>query len=255
MKLKLDGEGHAVLKDGMPVYVHDDGTEAAFDASSAVVTIKARNAEAKTNRERYEAAETKLKSYEGIDDPDAARKALSTVQNLDHKKLVDAGEVERLKAEINKTWQDRLDAEVKKAAGLETQLHNEIVGGSFARSKYIADKLAIPPDMVQASFGARFKVEEGKLKAYDADGNPIYSKVKAGNPADFDEAMEILVDQYPHKANILRAVNGSGSGAPPTKVGNGQNQGKSTGRAAFEGMEASARMKFIQEGGIVTESA
>lgn len=252
MKLKLDDEGHAVLKDGMPVYIHDDGKEAPFDASSAVATIKSRNAEAKTNRERYETAEEKLKAFDGIEDPETARKALSIVQNLDHKKLVDAGEVERLKSEINKTWQEKLDAESKKASTLEQQLHGEIVGGSFARSKFIADKLAIPPDMVQAAFGARFKVEEGKLKAYDADGNPIYSKVKAGNPADFDEAMEILVDQYPHKESILRANNASGSGAPAGS-GGGSGQSKTMSREAFEVLDPKGQMDFMTGGGQLSE--
>ncbi|MBK6435180.1 MAG: hypothetical protein IPF83_04385 [Rhodanobacteraceae bacterium] len=27
MKLKLDDQGHAVLQNGMPVYIHDDGKE------------------------------------------------------------------------------------------------------------------------------------------------------------------------------------------------------------------------------------
>lgn len=35
MKLKLDDNGNAVLQDGKPVYVHDDGKEIAFDALQA----------------------------------------------------------------------------------------------------------------------------------------------------------------------------------------------------------------------------
>ena len=36
MKLKLDANGHVVVENGMPVYVHDDGKEIPFDASAAL---------------------------------------------------------------------------------------------------------------------------------------------------------------------------------------------------------------------------
>lgn len=254
MKLKtieIDGKTYAEVADGNPVYVHDDGREVPFDAAATVSTIRARNAEAKQHRERAEAAESALKAFEGIDDADAARKALATVQNLDHKKLVDAGEVERLKGEINKTWQEKLDAESKRAQQLEQQLHNEIVGGSFARSKFIAEKLAIPADLVQASFGARFKVEDGKLRAFDANGNAIVSRKNPGEPADFEEAIEALVDAYPHKDSILKADNKAGSGAPGNGGGGGGS--KSISRAAFDALDPAGRIAHVQGGGTVTD--
>ena len=99
VKLKLDEQGNAVLQDGKPVYVHDDGKEVPFDAPGAMAKIASLNAEAKTHREAKEAAEAKLKAFDGIEDAEAAKKALATVKNLDDKKLVDAGEVEKLKAE------------------------------------------------------------------------------------------------------------------------------------------------------------
>src|SRR5674476_814050 len=98
MKLKLDDAGAVVLADGKPVYVHDDGKELPFDAAT-VATIARLNAEAKGHREGKERAETALKAFEGLEDPVAARKALETVKNFKDKQLVDAGEVERVKAE------------------------------------------------------------------------------------------------------------------------------------------------------------
>lgn len=221
MKLKLDDQGHAVLQDGMPVYVHDDGKEAPFDAAATAATIKARNAEAKANRERAEAAEGRLKAFDGIDDADAARKALETLSKLDQKQLIDAGQVDTAVSAALKPVQAKLQAEAERAQALEKQLHGEIVGGSFARSKFISDRLAIPSDMVQAAFGSRFQVAEGRLKAVDADGNPIYSRKNPGAPAEFDEALEILVDAYPHKDTILKADNRPGSGAPSNGTGAG----------------------------------
>ena len=40
MKLKLDENNFAVLQDGKPVYLHDDGREIAFDGAQAFGKIK-----------------------------------------------------------------------------------------------------------------------------------------------------------------------------------------------------------------------
>lgn len=221
MKLKLDENGNAVLQDGKPVYVHEDGKEVAFDAPGTVATITRLNSEAKGHRERAENAEKAVKAFEGIDDPAAAKKALATVANLDAKTLVDAGEIETVKAEISKAFQLQLDEVTGKAQTLEQQLYAEKIGGSFSRSKFIADKLAVPADMVQATFGQNLKVEDGKVVAYDAQGQKIFSRARPGELADFDEAIETLVSQYPHRDHILKSSGANGGGA---QNGGGNNQ-------------------------------
>ena len=221
MKLKLDENGNAVLQDGKPVYVHDDGKEVAFDAPGTVATITRLNSEAKGHRERAENAEKAVKAFEGIDDPAAAKKALATVANLDAKTLVDAGEIEKVKAEISKAFQLQLDEVTGKAQTFEQQLYAEKIGGSFSRSKFIADKLAVPADMVQATFGQNLKVEDGKVVAYDAQGQKIFSRARPGELADFDEAIETLVSQYPHRDHILKSSGANGGGA---QNGGGNNQ-------------------------------
>ena len=40
MKLKLDENGHVVVSDGKPVYVHEDGKEIPFDAPAAMQKIQ-----------------------------------------------------------------------------------------------------------------------------------------------------------------------------------------------------------------------
>lgn len=251
MKLKLDEHGHAVLQDGKPVYVHDDGKEVAFDAPGTVATITRLNAEAKTHREGKEAAEKLLKGFEGIEDGAAARKALEIVANLDQKKLVDAGEIEKVKAEISKAFQGQLDEANTKASTFEKQLYDEKIGGAFSRSKFIGDKLAIPADLVQARFGQAFKIEDGKTVAYDQHGNKIYSRVRPGELADFDEAMETLVEHYPYRDNILKGSGANGGGAP--SGGGGAGGKKSVNRQSFESMGAAERQTFLKEGGKVTD--
>lgn len=228
MKLKLDADGHVVLQDGKPVYVADDGKEIAFDAPGTVATISRLNAEAKSHRERAEAAEGKLKQFEGIEDPAAARKALETVKNLDDKKLVDAGEVEKVREEAIKAIKAQYEPVLAERDALKESLYAEKIGGAFSRSKLIAEKFAIPADLVQARFGGHFKIEEGRTVAYDQSGNKLYSRANPGELADFEEALEIIVDAYPYKESILKGSGASGGGAgesggggkQPTNKGN-----------------------------------
>lgn len=246
MKLKLDANGSAVLQDGKPVYVHDDGKEVAFDAVSTVATISRLNAEAKSHRERAEAAEGALKNFAGIADPAAALKALQTVKNLDNKSLVDAGEVEKVRQEAIKAVEEKYAPTVKKVSELEQALYGEKVGGAFTRSKLITDKFAIPADLVQARFGSHFKVEDGKMVALDATGNRIFSRSRPGELADFDEALEVLVDQYPYKANILKGAQASGGGAGGSAGGQGGGKRTLT-RAQFDQLPAADKAKAAAE--------
>lgn len=225
MKLKtveVNGKQYAEIQDDKPVYVEDDGKEVAFDAPGTRSTITRLNAEAKDNRQRAETAEKTVKAFEGIDDPAAAKKALATVANLDAKTLVDAGEIEKVKAEISKAYQLQLDELTVKAGSFEQQLYAEKIGGSFARSQFIAEKMAVPADMVQATFGSNFKIEEGKVVAYDAQGQKIFSRSRPGELADFNESLETLVSQYPHRDHILKSSNANGGGS---QGGGGGNSG------------------------------
>lgn len=241
MKLKLDADGHVVLQEGKPVYVKDDGTEVAFDAPGTIAAIGKLNAEAKTHRERAEAAEGKLKGFEGIDDPAKAREALNTLANLDAKKLVDAGEIERVKGEISKGFQTQLDSEKSAREKAEARLHREMVGGSFVRSKYAAEKLAIPPDLVEAYFGRHFKVEDDAVVAYDANGQKLYSHSNPGALAGFDEALSILVNQYPSKDSILKGTGGHGGGAGGSAGSGGNKQPQGNFGGDFSERKAAVR--------------
>ncbi len=226
MKLKtviVEGKTYAeVNEQGFPLYIHDDGKELAHDAAQTVATIARLNGQAKTNRERFEKAETSLKAFEGIVDPAAAKKAMETLKNFDDKKLVDAGEVEKVKAEAIKAIEEKYAPIVQERDSFQAQLHNELIGGGFARSKYIQDNIAVPADMIQAQFGKSFKIEEGKVVAYGTDGQKIYSRTRPGEVADFDEALESLVGGYPHKDSILKGGQGSGGGF---QGNGGQNSG------------------------------
>lgn len=251
MKLKIDESGNVVVSDGKPVYVNDDGKEIAFDAVGTVATISRLNAEAKSHRERAEAAEAGLKAFEGITDPAEAKKALETVKNFDSKKLVDAGEVEKVKAEAIKALEEKYAPIVAERDSLTQALVSEKVGGSFDRSKFIADKLAIPSDLVRSRFEQAFKVENGEVVAYDKSGNKLFSRSNPGEFAKFDEALEILVDSYPYRDQILKSSGAIGGGAQGGGAPAGG--GKSLPRAQFETLPPAQQMEHVKAGGQITD--
>lgn len=224
MKLKLDANGNVVVQDGKPVYTNDAGSDVAFDVVGTTATIQRLNGEAKGHRERAEAAEGSLKAFTGID-AEAAKSALDVVSKLDQKKLIDAGKVDEVRSEVNKAWETKMAEEQGKVQALEQQLHGELIGGSFARSKVIADTLTLPADIVQATFGNAFKIESGKVVAHDKDGKKIFSRSNPGEAAGFEEALSILVDAYPHKDQITKGSGASGSGATGGKAGTPSQRG------------------------------
>jgi hypothetical protein len=240
MKLKLNETGGVVLNDGKPVYIDDAGKEVAYDAPAMHATIGRLNAEARGHREAKEAAEAQVKAFEGID-PAAARKALDITRNLDAKQLIDAGKVEEITAAAIKSVQDKYKPDIEERDRLKNELYAEKIGGNFARSKFIAEKLAIPADMAQAHFGRHFTLKDGKVVAADASGNTIYSDVNPGSVAEFDEALEKLVNGYSNRDRILKGSGHNGSGASGVD-GDGGNARTVT-RAQFAAMNPALQAK------------
>ncbi|WP_038342154.1 DUF6651 domain-containing protein [Acinetobacter sp. A47] len=248
MKLKTvekDGKQYAELDaNGLPVYIHSDGKEVGFDAASAVQKIATLGTEANNNRIDKEKAENALRSFEGITDPAAAKKALETVRNLDDKKLIDAGEVEQIKAEAIRAVEEKYAPLVQERDGLQKQLHDELIGGGFVRSEYIKKNLSVPADMVQATFGQNFKIENGEVVAYDQAGQKLYSRTRPGEPANVDEALELLVGGYAHKDLILKGGQGTGGGFQ-----GGGNSGGAPAGMKRSSMSMSQKADYIKEYG------
>lgn len=251
LKLKLDDAGNAVLKDGKPVYVKDDNTEIEFDADQAFTKIGQLTGQSTDYRKRMEVAEGHVKLFEGIDDAEAARKALNTVKNLDEKKLIDAGQVEKVKQEAITATELKYKPYVDMSSQLQDKLNRQMIGGAFSASKYIPSKLAIPADFVQARFGSRFKVEGDAIVAYDAKGEKIFSPKRPGELADVDEALEIFVEGYADKASILKGTGASGGGAGngTQSHGGGNGSKKVYTRAQFNTMDAATQRAISLEAG------
>ena len=251
MKLKtvtIEGKTYAEVDGDRPVYLHPDGKEVAFDAPATVAKIGQLNGEAKTHRERAEAAEGKLKAFDGIEDANAAKAALATVKNLKDGDLIAAGKVDEIKAAAITAVEEKYKPVIAERDKLQGELYGEKIGGAFARSKFISEKAAIPADLVQARFGQNFKIEDGKVVTYDQSGNKIYSRAKPGELADFEEGLEALIDAYPYKDQILKGAGGNGGGS---RQGGGAGGGKTMSRAEFEKLDPAAKASTIASTTIV----
>jgi hypothetical protein len=223
-----------------PIYINADGAEAPFDADTTVSTISRLNGEAKAHRIAKEAAEAALKPFKdaGIEDAGAAAEAIKLAKKEQVANATRAAEEK----------QRQLSDQNEK---LTQDLNNHIIGGSFASSKFIADKLAIPADIAQKVFGDRFKVDGGKLVPMGPDGNPIFSATRHGEHADFEEALQMMVGQYANKDMILKGSGASGGGA---QGGSGGAAGKKEmGRAQFFAMDPAGQSAAVKAGTVITD--
>lgn len=199
MKLKIDDAGNAVLKDGKPVYVAEDGKEIALDAASLYATVAELGVSERAAAQKLAQTQAQLKKFEGVDLEAINKKAAST-------------------DEVAKTFQAKLDEAESKRQAVEAQLASRIKSGLFAASKFLADKRPdnIPADLYEARFGNNFKVgPDGSIEAVDAAGNPIRSRENPAQLAGFDEAIEQLISQHPQSASLIKGTVIPGTGTNP----------------------------------------
>lgn len=261
LKIKeIEGVKYAeVDKDGNPLYVDKDGKEMGYDGETLASNLLEATNESATLKTEIKDVKESLSKFDGIDDPEKAKIALQTVANLDDKKLIDAGEVERVKKEAvtvaEEKHNDIIERQYKPIIAerddLRNQLHNEMIGGRFARSKFIDESVAVPGELIQSYFGKHFSIEDNKVVAKGHDGKEIVSKdpSRGGVYADFDEALQILVESSPMKDSLLKGNGRAGTGSG--RAGSGEGDGKSITREQANKMaieDPAAMAKLMSEG-------
>lgn len=244
MELLLNSDGNVVVKDGKPVYKHSDGKEIPFDAAGATTRISELNDEAKGHRLRAKEFETKLTVFNGID-PEKAREAMTIVENLDAKKLVDAGKIDKMKEQITEDFKVREQrmvatfneekAQLESTLGKTTEhLFNNMVESEFFKSQLFTGKDAkttMTPDVAYALFKNNFDVKtDGDRPRIMAklDGEEILSRERPGEPATFHEALDKIWEKYPYRDRYEMSNNGGGGqgnhgdGGPKTFASNAE---------------------------------
>lgn len=223
MAWKTDN-GQPVFEAGNPVWVEDD-KELPVDYSATIKKISELNEESKQHRLKAKELSEKIAKYEGID-PEKARQAMETVQNLDAKKLVDANQIDVLKKqwaeESAKTIQKYEQEKAMLAEGLqkERKARESLVKRQmFSNSKTsgFLNRVNLTPDVAFALWGDRFKVENDTLIPMIDSETPLPSSDPLKNHASFEEGIEKFFNQYEYKDNYLKQPpGGSGSGGNAT---------------------------------------
>lgn len=226
MAWKMDDKGNIAVTDGNPVWIDESGAEVAADYKAATVKIATLNLSEAKSRTALKEANDKLAAFAGIDNPAEALKGMQFMASMDGKKVMDDEGIQKLIQAAVKPLQ--VENETLKAGLSEKDGHiyKLEVSSKFQASPFVKDKVLVPPDMLEATFGKHFKIDGGKLVATDATGNQIFN-IK-GEPANFDEAIQTLIDSHPMKDNIYRANGGSGSGQVPNNGGGGSDLSKLT---------------------------
>ncbi len=237
--MKVDPETNApiVTEQGAVVYIDkdDNDKEMPLDPVLMYGKISNLNKENKGHRETNASLVTKYSLFDDIENPEEWKKkaldALDKVGNWNDADYVKQEKVEKLKADITSAFEDKLTAKDTAIADLTNthqttvdklngQVRRLMVSNKFSSSKYFGnDGLTTlhDPEIAESFFGRNFKVEvdnngEPITRGYFNSGDPILSKVNPGEPAEFEEAIGLLIDVYPHKDSILKS-SGGGSGA------------------------------------------
>ena len=234
--LKTDENGNAVVVEGKIIYVDEDndGKEYPLDPPQLYSKVADLGKENKKRREKIAEVEAKYLAFADIEDVEewkkSADEAIATVANFNDKDFLEAGKVEKMKSEMKDAYEKQLGQKDEKIKALNTkhaedlsakdsQIRTLMVSNRFSTSPYFNGEESVttmPPDVAEAFFGKHFKVEniDGDLTLRAYFGNDeITSEINPGDPADFEEAIGIIIDKYPNKDHILRAPGGGSGGS------------------------------------------
>ena len=243
-KLVLDENKNAVLEDGMPVYEYEDGTKSPLNLDEMLTTHEERVTNLTEEKDRhytkFAEAEKTVKAFGKITPEDAKRHA-AVIKKLDGQELVDKHGLEKYQEEwtaevtqnITEEWQNKETSWNEEKTTLTDELKDTesvifdlAVNNEFAKHPYFAGddrKTVYGPQAAAKIYGDQFKVERNgkkvKVVAVDKDGKAIISKINHGLPAQFHEAVEIIVQAENDGYGIFRSSPG-GPGSN-TNVGPG----------------------------------
>ncbi len=243
-----DGQIAAVLDEkGRPIVIGADADNPDEERGLDIVHLftEVPNLRNQSQQFKNHAAELKAKldilKTAGIDTEDAkqfeewltsAKKAIETASNLDAGNLKTAADVERIKRDaveaheaqvktIKDDYEQALTDQKSQVDNLDSQLRELLIRNQFGNSKFVREKMTYPSDKVMKIFSDNFKIEEHNGKklpvAYYTggmkDGEKVTSKELFGEIAEFEEAIELLVNYDTDRDHMLKGVQAAGTGS------------------------------------------
>lgn len=224
-KLKLDDAGNVAVRDGLPLWLMDDGSEQTFDGPKLHDTLRKVRSERDKQEERANEAHGLLKHFGGSpEEIEAARDKLRLAKALDEKKLVEAGKIdevvnERLRA-ATATWDQEKNGLISARDEASAKVRKVLISNRFATSKVTKDYI-LTPDLLEALFGSHFDVDGEEVVAFrDASKKErIYSATDPSKLADVDEALTTLLKAHPNHDSWKKAVGATGGAASVASMG------------------------------------
>lgn len=152
--------------------------------------------------------------------------SIEKAKNFDSIKTKD---IDEIKKQLDKATKEKIESIQTEAKNIEEkykkdlfdaddQIRKLMISDKFASSEFIRKNCSnVPVDIVTSSFANRFKVEKDEngnrvTVGYLPDGKPIYSAVKLGEIADFNEAIGIMIKEDKNSGFYLDGVAGVGTG-------------------------------------------
>lgn len=182
----------------------------------------------KLTRELEEARKA-VERYTGID-PEKARDALTRLQQIEEKKLIDAGQIDELVAKKTERLVSERDSRIaeltrgfdqqkNRAADLEAELSRHIVGQSItepALTKHKIQPAALGMVAKLAELGdpngVRWALDDQRRPvAVTADGQKVFSRKDQTQPLGIDEWLEGVIAAFP--AIVPPSTGGGARGA------------------------------------------
>ena len=190
-----------------------------------------KKAKLKTAAETVEKLEARIKEFDGLDAKEI-KTLLAQRLEAEQKELEAKGEFDKVKAQMREAHQVEVKSLAEQIKDLSAKIQARdqsiddlSIGHAFANSKFIGEKLVLPPNKTRIVFGSHFERDDkGRIVAYDkpkGESNRAPLVDANGDPLGFEDALAKLVDRDPDKDQILRASikPGAGSGTGPAAGG------------------------------------
>lgn len=175
----------------------------------------------KEKEDALEAANERLKAFEGID-PAIARKLLADQAAAEAAQLEAKGEFERVKqmmVEAHKAEKEALTAAVaereEKLSNAERTIADLTVGAAFSQSNFISEDLVLTPAKARQIYGSHCEVENGRVVVYDkpkGESNRTKLVNGSGDALPFEDGLKKLVEMDPDRESLLRSKLAPGAG-------------------------------------------
>ena len=207
-------------------------------------------------RARADMAEKSLKALqaklEGFD-VDAGRKAMEQVARMsEDQKAREAQWETNLKQRIDPIQKER-DEALAKVKDYEARYDSMLIDKALSESRFLREKVSKDPihqQFVREHFRSAFRVEDGRVVAFDSGGQKMFGT--DGQPCDVDTALSRLVNALPNGQSLLAGSTASGSGAA-AGTGGAPAGAKVMRLSQFDALSPAEQMKAIKSGVRIAE--